>query len=69
MSIRFENLTGKVDMKVYDMKGNFIDHFETYNDDAHHILTYNMKGRSEGIYCFVATAKEGMVAKKVIIQP
>ena len=68
MTLHFENLTGKVDMKVYDMTGSLIDHFETYNDVAHNALTYNLKGRSEGIYYFVATAKEGIAAKKVVIK-
>ena len=68
MTLHFENLTGKVDMKVYDMTGNLIDHFETYSDIAHNALTYNLKGCSDGIYFFVATAKEGMVAKKVVIK-
>jgi hypothetical protein len=69
MMLRFEHLSGKVDMKVYDMQGNLIDHFETYNGDGLHSMDYSMKGRSNGIYYFVATAKEGILAKKVIIQP
>ena len=35
---------------------------------AANALTYNLKGCSDGIYFFVATAKEGMVAKKVVIK-
>ena len=69
MTLRFEHLSGKVDMKVYDMQGNLIDHFETCNGDGLHSMDYSMKGRSNGIYYFVATAKEGILAKKVIIQP
>lgn len=69
MMLRFEHLSGKVDMKVYDMQGNLIDHFETYNGDGLHSMDYSLKGRSNGIYYFVATAKEGILAKKVIIQP
>ena len=64
MTLHFENLTGKVDVKVYDMKGNLIDQTETYASE----MEYNMKGRAQGIYYFVATGKEGSVAKKVIVR-
>ena len=57
-----------VNMKVYDMTGSLIDQFETYNDAVYNTLTYNLNHHSEGIYYFVATAKEGMVAKKVVIK-
>ena len=68
MVLHFENLTGKIDMKVYDMKGNLIDHFETYNGNAPNSMTYNMSSRSDGIYFFVATSREGTIAKKVVIK-
>ena len=68
MTLHFENLTGKVDMKVYDMTGNLIDHFETYNENGPNSMTYNMIDRANGIYFFVATAREGTVAKKVVIK-
>ena len=68
MQLNFEYLTGKVNIKVYDMKGSLIDSFETYNDNGPSTYLYNMKNKSEGIYFFVATGKEGTVAKKVVIQ-
>ena len=68
MTILFEHLTGKVDMKVYDMRGSLIDHFETYNGTGTSSIEYDMNSPSEGIYFFVATSKEGTVAKKIIIQ-
>ena len=68
MTLNFEHLTGKVDIKVYDMTGNLIDNFQTINDYGSDNLPYDMKRRAEGIYFFVATGKEGTVAKKVIIR-
>ncbi len=68
MQLKFEYLTGKVNIKVYDMKGTLIDSFETYNNNGPTSFLYNMKNKSEGIYFFVATSKEGTVSKKVVIQ-
>ena len=67
MQLNLERLTGKVDIKVYDMRGTLIDQFETYNNGSG-TFDYNMKAKSDGIYFFVATNKEGTIAKKVIIQ-
>ncbi len=64
MTLHFENLTGKIDLKVYDMTGNLIDQIETEGSE----LQYTMKGRTQGIYYFLATGKEGTVAKKVIVR-
>ena len=68
MTLNFGKATGKVDMKVYDMMGNLVDQFETYSANGPNSMIYNMKDRPNGIYVFVATAREGMVTKKVVIQ-
>ena len=68
MQLNFEYLTGKVNVKVYDMKGTLIDSFETYNNIGPNTYLYDMKSKVEGVYFFVAIGKEGTVAKKVIIQ-
>ena len=68
MTLNFEKLTGKIDLKVYDMRGNLIDRLSTYSIGGPETMQYNMKHRSDGIYFFVATGKEGTVAKKVVIQ-
>ena len=67
MTLNFEYLSGKVDVRVYDMKGTLIDRFETYNSVGPCVRTYNMKTKSEGIYLFVATGREGTLTKKVVI--
>ena len=68
MTLRFENLTGKIDMKVYDMTGCLIDHFSTHNTDGTETLNYDMKDHTDGIYFFVATSRAGTVAKKVVVK-
>ena len=68
MTLNFEYLTGKVNVRVYDMRGTLIDQFATYNGNGPSTYEYNMKTKSSGIYFFVATSKEGTVAKKVVIE-
>ena len=67
MTLSFENLTGKISLKVYDMNGNLIDKLQTSNEVGPSSMTYDMKHCAPGIYFFVANAKEGTVAKKVVI--
>jgi hypothetical protein len=67
MTLIFNNFEGKVEVKVYDMMGNLIDDFETYNDMESRTLEYNLHG-AKGIYFIVANGKEGTMAKKVVIR-
>ena len=67
MELRFENMLGKVDVKVYDMRGTLIDGFEVDGGSPVGSYDYNMDVKADGIYFFVATGKEGTLAKKVII--
>jgi len=64
MTLYFEHLTGKIDVKVYDMTGSLIDQFEINNEKQ--TLPYNLSG-SSGVYFFVATNREGTVVKKVVV--
>ena len=66
MELRFENMEGKVEVKVYDVTGNMIDSFVTYNNRELKSVQYDLSGR-KGIYFFVAYGKDGVQAKKVII--
>ena len=68
MSLNFEHLTGKIDIKVYDMSGSLIDHLQTYSATDRHTLPYQCTSRAKGIYCFVVTGKEGTVTRKIIVQ-
>ena len=66
MTFQFERFMGPVNVKVYDMKGTLVDNIQTYNELGFNSIQYNLKGGC-GVYFFVATGKEGTVAKKVII--
>jgi len=68
MTLNFERLVGRIDIKVYDMMGRLVDQFEVFGGLEGQTITYNLKGRSDGIYFFVATNKDGTMAKKVIVQ-
>ena len=67
MTLNFGNFTGKVNIKVYDRRGALVDGFEINNETGFNSLTYNMKDSSDGIYFFVATGREGILTKKVIV--
>lgn len=69
MTLHLERLTGNIEIKVYDMKGTLIDVIHTQNDMGFSTLPYSLKGKSRGVYYFVATAKEGTVARKVVVTP
>ena len=67
MELRFENMEGKVEVKVYDMMGVLLDSFVIYNGNEPMAIQYNLSSRN-GIYFFVANGKEGTVAKKVVVK-
>jgi hypothetical protein len=67
MELRFTSLTGKIEVKVYDMRGVLIDQFQTYNETGDSHVPYNMNRHPNGIYYFVATSREGTTARKVAI--
>ena len=68
MTLLFEHLTGRVDMKVYDMTGRMIDNFQVCNDLVPNTMQYNLNGLSDGIYLFVVTGKDAVVTKKVVVK-
>ena len=68
MDLHLVQLTGKVSIKVYDMRGALVEVIETYNELDSKTLHYTLEHNSSGIYFFVATAKEGTIAKKIIIE-
>ena len=67
MTLSLANLTGKVNIKVYDMRGGLVDDLEIFNENGANGMAYSMKNRSNGMYYFVATGREGIVTKKVIV--
>ena len=67
MSLLFEHFEGKTDVKVYDMKGTIIDHFQINNGSDSNTYHYKMKAIEDGIYFFVASGKSGVLTKKVVV--
>ena len=67
MTLNFEHMTGKIDIKVYDMRGTLVDHLQTFGSTEYHNLSYQCHTRGNGIYCFVVTSKEGTLVRKVAI--
>ena len=67
MTLVFSGFEGKASVKVYDVTGNLVDSFETYNDSERKVMEYNHSGR-KGMYFFVVNGKEGIIAKKVLIE-
>lgn len=68
MELRFQHLTGRIDVKVYDMKGNKVDQFEVNGQLEEQVVPYDMHNQAKGVYLFVVTGKEGTIIKKVIIE-
>lgn len=68
MTLCFEHFTGKINVKVYDMKGALLDSFQTYNDLTTNSIQYSLNKNAGGLYFFVVTGKEGSVTRKVIIE-
>ena len=68
MTLNFEYLTGKANIKVYDMRGALLDSFEIFNANGPANFSYNLSSKTDGIYFVVATCKDGTIAKKVVIQ-
>jgi hypothetical protein len=67
MELFFGNFEGKTDVKVYNMKGAIIDHFETLNDIASNSFRYTMRPVADGIYFFVVSGKDSILTKKVVV--
>ncbi len=67
MTLNFEHLTGKIDIKVYDMRGILVDQLQTFVTTERHSQPYQCATLTNGIYCFVINGKDGTWAKKVVI--
>ena len=67
MTLNFEHLTGRVEVRVYNMLGTLIDRLQIENPNNAYSMPYDLKTTAPGIYCFVATGRNGTIAKKVIV--
>ena len=59
MQMRFENMEGKVKVKVYDMIGTLLDSFVTYNDLGTKAIQYILSGH-RGIYFLWSPEKRAL---------
>jgi len=69
MTLHFDNLTGAIDVKVFDMRGEIVDDIQLYNDMEKYAFPYQLNRCTAGVYLFVTTGREGSLTKKVIICP
>lgn len=67
MILDFKHTTGDIEVKIHDMRGRLIDNIHIFNDMNSISYPYEMKLKDSGIYFFVATSREGIMAQKVII--
>lgn len=67
MELRFENMEGRVGVKVFDMKGNLVDAFETFVSPDQPSHEYNMKRYADGLYLFVISDSQRTATRKVVI--
>ena len=67
MELRFENLEGKINTKVYNASGMLMDDFDILAQHAPFTYNYTMKRLSNGVYFFVFTDGKRTYTKKVVI--
>ena len=67
MQLYFENLVGKIDLKVFDMHGALIDQFQVDSDVSSYSVPYRCMPKAEGLYFIVATWQNMVLTKKVKI--
>jgi hypothetical protein len=67
MRLRFDNMEGRMDIKVFNSTGLLTDSFEVTISQAGEDYNYSMKRLSNGIYFFVISDGKRSVTKKVVI--
>ncbi|MBR5377627.1 MAG: PKD domain-containing protein [Bacteroidales bacterium] len=67
MQLRFENMEGKLNIKVYTMSGGLVDSFELKTIGVGETYDYSMKRLVNGVYFFTITDGKRSVTKKVVI--
>lgn len=68
MTLKFENMLGEVNVKVYNATGSLVDNFDCNNNFSTMSMQYTMKTYVTGMYYFVISSKDRMIAKKVIVK-
>ena len=67
MLLNFENIIGKVDLKVFNSQGALIDQFQIHCETSSYSFPYECGSQENGLYFFVATWNSKVLTKKVIV--
>ena len=67
MQLNFVNLIGKTDIKVIDMTGRLIDHFQTFSASGDYSIPYDCKCKANGLYLFVFNNAGRTYTEKVLV--
>ena len=67
MTITFNNMSGEIMVKVFNMQGITVDQFQVRKGYETSSIPYHSDRLSAGIYMFSFTSKEGSLTKKVVI--
>ncbi len=67
MRLNFENMEGRLYIKVFDMRGNLIDDFNTQVAHSGSGYEYDMKRFADGVYFFVISNHTTTLTRKAVI--
>lgn len=67
MQLYLQNLIGKLDIKVIDMKGILVDHLQIINDSKELSIPYDCNCKANGLYLFVLNIDGHSYTEKVLI--
>lgn len=67
MELRFENMDGKINVRVCNANGALVDSFEVQATQAPYSYNYAMKRLANGVYFFIFNDGKRSVTKKVVI--
>lgn len=67
MCLNFENMEGRLYIKVFDMRGNLIDAFNIQVASGGSSYEYDMKPYADGVYFFVISNNTTTLTRKAVI--
>lgn len=67
MELRFSNMEGKINVKVFNTAGLVVDNFELHTTQTPDSYYYSMKRLPNGVYCFVFSDGKRTTTSKVVI--
>ena len=67
MTLSFDNMTGDILVKVFNLTGQLMDAFMLNNHGGHQTHDYHATNLPKGVYFFNITSNEGTLTKRVIL--